>query len=91
MIGGSSSLSCDGMADQKGVQYYTLDEIQKHNTSKSTWIIIHNKVYDVTKFLEEVSGPLVLHGRRRSLRCRLSRNLHRMEWTDGRKALPPYT
>uniref|UniRef100_A0A8C5M473 Cytochrome b5 n=1 Tax=Leptobrachium leishanense TaxID=445787 RepID=A0A8C5M473_9ANUR len=36
--------------------YYTLDEIQKHNNSKSTWIIIHNKVYDVSKFLEEHPG-----------------------------------
>ncbi|XP_053324339.1 cytochrome b5 [Spea bombifrons] len=42
--------------DQKDVVYYTLDEIQKHNHSKSTWIIIHNKVYDVTKFLEEHPG-----------------------------------
>ncbi|KAG8571379.1 hypothetical protein GDO81_011621 [Engystomops pustulosus] len=41
------------MADKK---YYTLDEIQKHNHSKSTWIIIHNKVYDVTRFLEEHPG-----------------------------------
>lgn len=46
------------MADkEQKVQYYTLEEIQKHNHSKSTWIILHFKVYDVTKFLEEVSGP----------------------------------
>ncbi|KAM9307620.1 cytochrome b5 [Gastrophryne carolinensis] len=45
------------MADQKKeIKYYTLDEIQKHNHSKSTWIIINNKVYDVTKFLEEHPG-----------------------------------
>ncbi|XP_075069334.1 cytochrome b5 [Mixophyes fleayi] len=45
------------MADQKkDVTYYTLDEIQKHTHSKSTWIIINNKVYDVTKFLEEHPG-----------------------------------
>lgn len=37
-----------------GVQYYRLEEIEAQNTFKSTWIIIHNKVYDVTKFLEEV-------------------------------------
>lgn len=39
----------------KAVKYYTLEEIQKHNHSKSTWLILHHKVYDVTKFLEEVS------------------------------------
>ena len=33
---------------------YTLDEIKKHNDGKSTWLIIHDKVYDVTSFLEEV-------------------------------------
>ncbi|KAM7126968.1 cytochrome b5 isoform 4-T4 [Molossus nigricans] len=38
----------------KAVKYYTLEEIQKHNHSKSTWLILHHKVYDVTKFLEEV-------------------------------------
>ncbi|XP_061025992.1 cytochrome b5 isoform X3 [Eubalaena glacialis] len=37
----------------KAVKYYTLEEIQKHNDSKSTWLILHYKVYDVTKFLEE--------------------------------------
>uniref|UniRef100_A0A803JF16 Cytochrome b5 n=1 Tax=Xenopus tropicalis TaxID=8364 RepID=A0A803JF16_XENTR len=44
------------MADQKEVKYYTLEEIKQHNNSKSTWILIHNKVYDVTKFLEEHPG-----------------------------------
>ncbi|XP_018426594.1 PREDICTED: cytochrome b5 isoform X2 [Nanorana parkeri] len=46
------------MADQdkKQVKYYTLEEIQKNNHSKSTWIILHHKVYDVTKFLEEHPG-----------------------------------
>ncbi|XP_042318502.1 cytochrome b5 isoform X2 [Sceloporus undulatus] len=37
-------------------QYYTLEEIQKHNHSQSTWIIIHNRIYDLTKFLEEHPG-----------------------------------
>ncbi|KAM9676693.1 cytochrome b5 isoform 1-T1 [Dama dama] len=40
----------------KAVKYYTLEEIQKHNHSKSTWLIIHYKVYDLTKFLEEHPG-----------------------------------
>uniref|UniRef100_A0A8D2LTA4 Cytochrome b5 n=1 Tax=Varanus komodoensis TaxID=61221 RepID=A0A8D2LTA4_VARKO len=37
-------------------QYYRLEEIQKHNHSQSTWIILHNRVYDLTKFLEEHPG-----------------------------------
>lgn len=43
-------------ASDKTVKYYTLEEIRKHNHNKSTWLILHHKVYDVTKFLEEVSG-----------------------------------
>ncbi|VTJ51578.1 Hypothetical predicted protein [Marmota monax] len=46
------------MAEQsdKAVKYYTLEEIQQHNNSKSTWVILHHKVYDLTKFLEEHPG-----------------------------------
>ncbi|XP_039983052.1 cytochrome b5 [Xiphias gladius] len=39
-----------------GVRYYRLSEVEEQNTFKSTWIIIHNKVYDVTGFLEEHPG-----------------------------------
>lgn len=44
----------------KDVKYYTLEEIQKHKDSKSTWVILHHKVYDLTKFLEEVSWARTL-------------------------------
>ena len=41
-----------------GEKTYRLEEVSKHNDGRSTWLVIHNKVYDVTKFLEEVSfGP----------------------------------
>ena len=33
----------------------TLEELKKHKDGKSCWVAIHDKVYDVTKFLEEVS------------------------------------
>ena len=35
---------------------YTLEEISAHNTEESTWIIIHNRVYDVTRFMAEHPG-----------------------------------
>ncbi|KPP62388.1 Cytochrome b5-like [Scleropages formosus] len=38
------------------VKYYRLSEVQQRNTSKSTWLIINYKVYDVTKFLEQHPG-----------------------------------
>lgn len=39
------------MADLKQI---TLKEIAEHNTNKSAWLVIGNKVFDVTKFLDEV-------------------------------------
>ncbi|XP_077375177.1 cytochrome b5 type B [Festucalex cinctus] len=38
------------------VKYYTLEDIQAHNLSNDIWLIIHDKVYDVTTFLEEHPG-----------------------------------
>lgn len=34
---------------------FSLKEVKEHNDSKSTWLVIYDKIYDVTKFLEEVS------------------------------------
>jgi hypothetical protein len=33
---------------------FTLKEVKGHDDSKSTFLVIYDKVYDVTKFLEEV-------------------------------------
>lgn len=38
------------------VKKYTLEDIAKHNEKKSVWILIHDCVYDVTKFLDEVNA-----------------------------------
>jgi len=35
---------------------YTLDQVKKHNTKEDCWIVIQNKVYDVTEFLKEHPG-----------------------------------
>ncbi|KAM6135483.1 cytochrome b5 isoform 2-T2 [Pterocles gutturalis] len=37
-------------------RYYRLEEVQKHNNSQSSWIILHHRIYDVTKFLDEHPG-----------------------------------
>lgn len=37
------------------VKLFTLAEVAKHNTNKKSWICIHNVIYDVTEFLNEVS------------------------------------
>lgn len=51
-----NSINTEGVTEtsDKCVKYYTLEEITAHNTSKDTWLIIHDKVYDVSSFLEEV-------------------------------------
>ncbi|XP_059620412.1 cytochrome b5 [Phlebotomus argentipes] len=38
------------------VKLYTLAEVAKHNSNKTTWIVIHNSIYDVTEFLNEHPG-----------------------------------
>jgi len=35
---------------------FTKKEVESHKDKKSTWIIIHDNVYDVTEFLEEHPG-----------------------------------
>ncbi|RWS04649.1 Cytochrome b5-like protein [Dinothrombium tinctorium] len=40
------------MSEQK----FTREEVSKHNDKKSIYIIVHDQVYDVSKFLEEHPG-----------------------------------
>lgn len=35
---------------------FTLKEVKEHNSGKSCWMVVHNKVYDVTDFLSEHPG-----------------------------------
>ncbi|CAH8574489.1 unnamed protein product [Schistosoma turkestanicum] len=38
------------------VKVFTLEEIRKHNKPNDLWIVIHDKVYDLTKFASEHPG-----------------------------------
>lgn len=38
----------------KGLKEYSWEEISTHNTESSCWIVLHNKVFDVTPFLGKV-------------------------------------
>lgn len=35
---------------------YSLQEASQHNTREDCWVVIHGKVYDVTKYLDEHPG-----------------------------------
>ncbi|OJI86157.1 hypothetical protein ASPTUDRAFT_187565 [Aspergillus tubingensis CBS 134.48] len=35
---------------------FTLEQVQKHNTADDLWIVLHNKVYNVTNYLEDHPG-----------------------------------
>ncbi|KRX38131.1 Cytochrome b5 [Trichinella murrelli] len=37
---------------------FSRKEVEEHNSKQSTWLIMENKVYDVTKFLEEHPGGI---------------------------------
>lgn len=41
-----------------GVKYYTLEEVRVHNMVNDAWLIIHDNVYDVTRFIDEVRNTL---------------------------------
>lgn len=48
------------------IQYYTSEEVAKNNgkINPNIWMIIHNNVYDVTNYMDEVcsfqSFPLII-------------------------------
>merc|ERR1711953_1120560 len=51
------------MDSENDVMFYSMTEVQKHsryngqkNDTKSYWIVIHDKVYDVTKWLDDHPG-----------------------------------
>ncbi|XP_039769603.1 cytochrome b5 type B isoform X2 [Ornithorhynchus anatinus] len=38
------------------VAYYRLEEVARRNSPLESWLVIHGKVYDVTRFLSEHPG-----------------------------------
>ena len=39
---------------------YTFEEVEKHNSLNDAWTIIHNRVYDITKFIKNHPGGMII-------------------------------
>ncbi|KAG8562930.1 hypothetical protein GDO81_015866 [Engystomops pustulosus] len=42
--------------EESQVTYYTLEDVRKRNSQKELWLVIHGRVYDITRFVEEHPG-----------------------------------
>lgn len=51
---------------------YSLDDVSKHNTKDDLWMTIHNKVYNITEFVLEVSVRTCACGQLTHLRLYLA-------------------
>lgn len=56
----NSNVEGNGETIDSAVKHYTLEEIRMHNMTNDTWLIIHDQVYDVSRFLEEVRATHTL-------------------------------
>merc|ERR1712100_461279 len=41
---------------QKSSRYYTVDDVSKHDRENDCWVIVHDRVYDVTTFVPKHPG-----------------------------------
>ncbi|CAG9833579.1 unnamed protein product [Diabrotica balteata] len=49
----SSGLSVSGLPGERVI---TLEEVSRHDTDKDCWVVIYDRVYDITEFLDEHPG-----------------------------------
>ncbi|XP_064087712.1 uncharacterized protein LOC135202306 [Macrobrachium nipponense] len=53
----NSNSGCERVKDeQTGLDVYTLDEVSQHDSYNDCWIILYDKVFDVTQFMLDHPG-----------------------------------
>lgn len=55
----------DKQTTSSEIKLLTRKQVEEHKNSKETWIIIHNNVYDVTEFLNEVNNFFSIGNKRK--------------------------
>ncbi|KAM4017912.1 LOW QUALITY PROTEIN: cytochrome b5 type B [Anomaloglossus baeobatrachus] len=45
-----------GSGEESEVTYYSLEDVRTRNSAKELWLVIHGRVYDITRFVEEVAS-----------------------------------
>ncbi|XP_069595181.1 cytochrome b5 type B isoform X2 [Ranitomeya imitator] len=45
-----------GSSEESEATYYSLEDVRKRNSAKELWLVIHGRVYDITRFVEEHPG-----------------------------------
>jgi cytochrome b involved in lipid metabolism len=50
------AVKTDELSKKEKMKTFTTDQVASHSTEKDCWIIVHSKVYDVTKFLKDHPG-----------------------------------
>lgn len=44
----------NGVVDSPDEKSITIEQLKTNGTRESMWMLLHNRVYDVTKFMDEV-------------------------------------
>lgn len=56
---------CGSVSNDQDVvlKSYNIDEVAKHGTESDCWIVVHDKVYDMSKFVaQHPGGQAILQG-----------------------------
>nr|CAG4716354.1 unnamed protein product [Naegleria fowleri] len=52
----SSFLTSPDSSSNQSLQYFTKEQVAKHNTEHDAWVIVHQHVYEITEFCETHPG-----------------------------------